>query len=126
MSRRSNPLEPSQRQLRVAERLRHIISDTMRRGHFHDEILLDLGAQISVTEVRASPDLKHATAYIIALGGQDLSDIIPALNNNAAVFQKEINRNSSLKFTPKIRFKTDETFDEAARSEDLLREIKKD
>lgn len=123
--RHSPPNEPSQRQRRVGEQIRHIIADTLQRGHFHDEILLN-AANITVTEVRPSPDLKQATAYVMALGGKDMDSILPALNNNAAVFQKEINRQSNLKFTPKIRFKMDKTFGEAARIEELLREIKKD
>ena len=125
MSRRSNPLEPSQRQLRVGERFRHIIADTLRRGHFHEAVLLDLGAHVSISEVRASPDLKHATAYVVALGGQDLTEVIPALNRAAPVFQKAINRDSNLKFTPKIRFKEDEAFEYGQKIESILSDINK-
>lgn len=115
--------EPSQRQLRVGEQLRHIIAETMQRGHFHDEALMDAG-KITVTEVRVSPDLKNAKAYVMTLGGGDMEAVLPALNAEAHVFQKEINRQSSLKFTPKIRFVGDETFDEADRIETLLRDIR--
>lgn len=121
MSARS-PREPSQRQLRVGEQLKHIIAETLQRGHFHHEALLDAG-RITVTEVRPSPDLKNATAYILALGGGDLSDIIPALNDDSQVFQKEINRQSNMKFTPRIRFKQDEAFEEGQKIESLLRDI---
>ena len=57
----------TQRQLRVGEQLRHMISETMQRGSFHEQILLDYASHISVSEVRASPDLKQATAYVVAL-----------------------------------------------------------
>lgn len=116
--------EPTQRQLRVGEQLRHIIAETMTRGHFHDEILLDAG-KITVAEVRVSPDLRNATAYVMSLGGADMDRILPALNEEAYIFQKEIGRQASMKFTPRVRFKYDETFDEAQRIEDLLRSVKK-
>lgn len=115
--------EPSQRQLRVGEQLRHIIADTLRRGHFHSKILLDHASGISVTEVRASPDLKHAKAYVMSLGGQNLEEILTALNDDAATFQKDIARQAGLKFTPRIRFVTDESFGEAQKIEDILRDI---
>lgn len=119
---RTTSREPSQRQLRVGEQLRHIIAETMQRGHFHDAILMDAG-KITVTEVRVSPDLKNARAYIMPLGGNDMDVILPALNAETHVFQKEINRQSSLKFTPKIHFVGDESFDEADKIEALLRGI---
>lgn len=114
--------EPSQRQLRVGEQLRHIISETMLRGHFRDEKLLDAG-KITVTEVRISPDLKNAKVYVMTLGGEDLEEVLPALNEAAPVFQKEINRHSNLKFTPRVQFKIDNSFDEARKIDDLLRSI---
>lgn len=89
------------------------------RGHFHDVSLLD-SSKITVTEVRVSPDLKYATAYVIALGGADMSESLPALNDAAAEFQREINRQSSLKFTPKIRFVLDESFEAGQRMDALL------
>ncbi|MCB1563625.1 MAG: 30S ribosome-binding factor RbfA [Alphaproteobacteria bacterium] len=113
---------PSQRQLRVGEQLRHIIAETMQRGHFRDERLLKAG-NITVTEVRVTPDLKNAKAYVMALGGMDMDDILPALNESASLFQKEINRQSNLKFTPKVSFRTDTSFDEAQKIDDLLRGI---
>ncbi len=114
---------PSQRQLRVGEQIRHILAETMARGHFRGESLLDAG-KITVTEVRVSPDLKNATAYVMALGGADMENILPALNEEHATFQKEINRQSSLKFTPRIRFVTDESFDNVSNIDNILREIK--
>ena len=122
MSARS-PAEPSQRQLRVGEQLRHIIAETMQRGHFHEETLLDASNKVTVTEVRVSPDLKNATAFVVPLGGGEMGDMLKALNDEHQVFQKEINRQSSLKFTPRVKFKQDNSFDQAQRIETLLDEI---
>lgn len=116
---------PSQRQLRVGEQLRHIIAETLRRGHFHHEALLDAG-KITVTEVRTSPDLKHATAFVMALGGEDMDKILPALNDAASVFQKDIGRQAQMKFTPKLRFMMDHSFDEARHIENILQDISKE
>lgn len=113
---------PSQRQLRVGEQIRHIVADVMQRGHFHEETLMDAG-KITVTEVRTSPDLKNATAYVLFLGGDVNKSVLDALNAEHHVFQKEINRQSNLKFTPRIRFVRDESFEEAQRIESLLREV---
>ncbi|MCD8571250.1 MAG: 30S ribosome-binding factor RbfA [Alphaproteobacteria bacterium] len=113
---------PSQRQLRVGEQLKHILSETMARGHFQNPLLLDAG-KVTVTEVRASPDLRNATAYVLPLGGVDTSEILEALNGEAHIFQKEIGRKANLKFTPRIYFKADDVFGEAHRIEDLLRNI---
>lgn len=121
--RQHSPSEPSQRQLRVGEQLKHIIAETLLRGHFHDKALMDSG-KITVTEVRASPDLKHATAYVISLGGLEMGSILKALNDSAAVFQKDIGQKASLKFTPKVRFVYDETFENANRIDSLLGTIK--
>ena len=114
---------PSQRQLRVGEQLRHIIAETLQRGHFHDEILLDVAGAVTVTEVRPSPDLKNATAYVISLGGQDMDQILPALNNNAAAFQKDINSKANLKFTPRIKFKLDNTYENVQKLDEILSNI---
>lgn len=113
---------PSQRQLRVGEQLRHIIAETLQRGHFSHTNLIDSG-QISVTEVRASPDLKHATAYVMSLGGHDMEEFLEALNEEHQIFQKEINRQSNLKFTPRVRFVTDNSFEEANKIESILNQL---
>ena len=114
---------PSQRQLRVGEQIRHIIAETLQRGHFRDEILLDVAGAVTVTEVRPSPDLKNATAYVISLGGQDMDQILPALNNNAAAFQKDINAKANLKFTPRIKFKLDNTYENVQKLDEILSNI---
>ena len=117
-----NTKTPSQRQLRAGELLRQIISETMQRGHFHSEALLNINS-VTVSEVRCSPDLKNATAYVMSLGGANMDEILPALNDEKRTFQQDIGRNSSMKFTPKISFKADETFDEAERIETLLKSV---
>ena len=111
---------PSQRQLRVGEQLRHVISETLQRGHFDDEILLNDAHNVTVSEVRISPDLKKATAYVITLGGKDMDTILPALNEAAAYFQKEISHKLTLKFTPRVSFAVDFSFEEAQRIERIL------
>jgi len=112
---------PSQRQLRVGEQIRHIVAQTLQRGDFYDEALRH-ASSLTVTEVRPSPDLKNATAYIVSSSG-DVADIISALNDHAPEFQKEINRQSNLKFTPRIRFKYDQSFENASRIDDVLRDL---
>lgn len=113
---------PSQRQLRAGEQLRHIIAETMSRGHFQSEILLNAEG-ITVAEVRITPDLKNAKAFVMSLGGENMEEILPALNEETHVFQREIGRQQSMKFTPKIKFVRDESFDEAQRIDDLLKSV---
>jgi ribosome-binding factor A len=120
---RNSNNQPSQRQLRVAEQIKEVIAQTLSRGHFHSEALMEAG-NVTVTEVRISPDLKHATAYVISLGGKNMEDILPALNEEAHGFQKEIARQTQLKFTPKLQFRMDDTFDKAMRLEGILGNIK--
>lgn len=112
---------PSQRQLRVGEQLRHVIVETLQQGKFHSEDLID-SRSITVTEVRPSPDLKNATVYVLSLGGMNMDRILPALNEAAGYFQKEINRKVRLKSTPRLTFKIDKSFEQAERIENLLRD----
>ena len=116
--------QPSQRQLRVAEQIRGVISDTLHRGHFHEPIMIDHAADVTVNGVDVSPDLKNAKIYVMSLNRNALDDILPALNANAHYFQKEINHALNIKFTPKVRFFEDTTFAEAQRIEELLKSIK--
>ena len=120
----SRSSEPTQRQRRANELIRHIIAETLQRGHFHDEVLLN-ASQITVSEVRCSPDLKNATAFVMSLGGKDMDLILPALNDNARLFQQDIGRNSNLKFTPRVKFVKDESYENAQNIENLLRDIHK-
>lgn len=114
---------PSQRQLRVAEQVRHILSETMTRGKFNDPLLYEGAQNVTVAEVRMSPDMKHARAYVMTLGGKDMDKMLPALNNAAGLFQKELARKLTMKFTPRVHFVTDETFDEAQKIDALLRKL---
>lgn len=114
--------EPSQRQLRVGEQLKHIIAEVLQRGDIHNAAVTGAG-HISVTEVRPSPDLRNATAYVISLGGANMEEIVDALNNESRVFQKEISRQSTMKFTPRVKFKEDYAFEEGQKIESLLRDI---
>jgi ribosome-binding factor A len=116
---------PSQRQLRVAEQIRHALVDTLQRGTFKEPALIDSAPLVTVAEVRTTSDFRGATAYIMPLGEHNIEEILTALNKSAYYFQKEINRTSSLKFTPRITFKMDETFGEAAKIEDILKSIPK-
>lgn len=116
---------PSQRQLRVGEQLRHIIAETLQRGSFDDPLLFSVSGQITIAEVRVSPDMKHATAYTSLITDQDISPVLEALNDSAYTFQQDINKKIKMKFTPKVRFVVDDRFDKAGRIEDILRNIPK-
>jgi ribosome-binding factor A len=116
---------PSQRQRRVGEQLRHILAETLARGHFDSEILVNESHNVTVSEVRPSPDLKQARAYVMALGGVHMPEILAALNEEARAFQSDINRKANLKFTPRVTFVEDESFAEAGRIEEILRELPK-
>ena len=123
MATPTGPAERSQRQLRVGEELKHVMCDTLRKGRFNDVILMDHANSVTITEVQVSPDLKHATAYIVTLGGQHMDTILPALNESAAIFQKDIARNLRLKFTPRVHFRPDHSFDTASRINTILNQI---
>jgi len=116
------PTGPSQRQQRVAELVRHALAEVLSRGDIQDPVLTS--HVVTVPEVRMSPDLKLATAYIMPLGGQDERPVIEALDRNKKVLRQEVARRVNLKFAPDLRFRRDETFDEAARIDALLRSEK--
>lgn len=109
---------PSQRQLRVGELVRHKLSELLVRGEIHDDTIAS--HVITVTEVRMSPDLKLATAYIMPLGGADLKPVLAALDNNRKFIRAEVAHAVNLKFAPDIRFREDDTFEEAMRIDRLL------
>ena len=109
---------PSQRQLRVGELIRHKLADMLVRGEIHDDVLAS--HVVTVPEVRLSPDLKLATVYVIALGGSDTRQVIEALNRHKRFIRGEIAHTVNLKFAPDIRFRGDETFEEASRIDRLL------
>ena len=109
---------PSQRQLRVGELVRHALSNALARGETRDPALD--GVVITVPEVRMSPDLKIATVYVMPLGGGDREGLVKALARDAKLLRREIAGRVSLKYMPELRFRMDETFDEAARIDRLL------
>lgn len=104
--------------LRVGEMLRHKMSDMLNRGEIHDEVLSQ--HIITVPEVRLSPDLKMATVFVITLNGHGTTEAITALERNKKYIRGELARAVNLKYAPDVRFKRDETFEEAARIDKLL------
>jgi ribosome-binding factor A len=113
---------PSQRQQRVAELVRHALAEVLQRGDLQDEVLTS--RVVTIPEVRMSPDLRLATAYVMPLGGRDERPVLEALNRNRKVLRAEVAQRVNLKFAPDLRFLRDETFDEAARIDALLRSEK--
>jgi len=117
---------PSQRQLRAGELIRHALVDVLREEDIHDEALQ--GVSVTVTEVRLSPDLKHATCFVEPLGaGVDsaptaghVDEIIRALNEHARFLRGVLGRRIDMKFTPDLRFRHDESFDAASRMDRLF------
>jgi ribosome-binding factor A len=110
---------PSQRQQRVAELVRHALAEVLSRGDLQDDVLTK--NVITIPEVRMSPDLKLATAYVMPLGGRDEQAVLKALEKNKKLLRQEVARRVNLKFAPDLRFRRDESFDEAARIDALLR-----
>jgi len=117
---------PSQRQLRAGELIRHALVDILREEDIRDEALA--GVSITVTEVRLSPDLKHATCFVEPLGagveaaptnGHE-SEIIKALNAHAKFVRGQLGRRLDMKFTPDLKFRHDESFDAASHIDRLF------
>jgi ribosome-binding factor A len=109
---------PSQRQLRAGELIRHALADILRQGELHDEALEM--ASVTVTEVRMSPDLKHAVCFVEPLGGTHAGEVVEALNRHARFLRGRLGREIDMKFTPDLRFVHDQSFDEAARMDALF------
>jgi len=102
----------------VGEQVRHILSELLLRRQVHDEVLA--AHTVSVTEVRMSPDLRQATAFVKSLLGSDEEAVLKALQTNTAYFQKEVAGRLKLKYAAKIRFQADESFDVASHIDRLL------
>lgn len=109
----------SVRLLRVGEQVRHILSEILQRGDVHDDVLTK--HLVSVTEVRMSPDLRHATVFVKPLLGQDEEKVIKALRTNTAYLQREVAARVKMKYAAKLKFLADESFDEGTRIDQLLR-----
>jgi ribosome-binding factor A len=123
MARRSEtPSGPSQRQQRVAELVRHALAEVLSRGDVQDPVLAS--HVVTIPEVRMSPDLRLATAYVMPLLGRDESEVLAALERNRKTLRQEVAHRVNLKFAPDLRFRRDETFDEASRIDAILRSEK--
>lgn len=119
MARQLNSQGPSVRVLRVGEEVRHALSAVLMRGEVHDPVLQS--HVVSVTEVRMSPDLRHATAFVKPLLGKDEEAVLKALRTNTAYLQREVAKSVKLKFAPRLKFLADESFDEGSHIDALLR-----
>jgi len=119
MRKVETPEGRSVRLLRVGEQVRHVLSEILQRGDVHDDTLTS--HLISVTEVRMSPDLRHATVFVKPLLGQDEDVVLKALRTHTAFFQKEVARRVVTKYAAKIKFLADESFDEGGKIDSLLR-----
>lgn len=109
----------SQRNLRVGEEIRHALADIFMRGEVHSMDLL--GASITVSEVRVSPDLKNATAYVMPLAGEKKEVLINALKISAPELRHLVSKRVKLRHVPKIFFALDDSYDEAERINNLLK-----
>ena len=118
MAKRSAPQGPSQRQLRVSELIRHAVAQMLSRGDLHDPVLS--GQVITIPEVRLSPDLKIATVYVMPLGGGETKEILAALEKQKYLIRTHVAHEVNMKYAPDLRFRRDESFDEAMRIDALL------
>ena len=109
---------PSQRQLRVGEELRHALAEVLQRGDFHDPELAALN--VTVTEVRISPDLRNATAFVTPLGGGAMAETLAALRRAAPFLRGQIVRAINLRHAPTLSFEADTSFDYAGRIDAIL------
>lgn len=109
---------PSQRQLRVGEEVRHLLSDVLLRTEFHDPDLAK--AHFTVSEVRMSPDLKHALVFATVLGQQDIRPLLPALKRVSPFLRAQIAPRLGLRIAPELKFVADEALEEATKINKLL------
>lgn len=112
---------PGQRQLRVGEEIRHALSEVLARGELRDPDLVDVS--LTVSEVRISPDLRNATAFVMPLGGvgEDRAALLAALGRAATFLRGRVGKVVRLRFTPGLSFQMDASFDEARKIDALLR-----
>ena len=114
--------EPSVRLLRVGEQVRHVLADVLQRGDVHDDVLAT--HVVTVTEVRMSPDLRHATVFVKPLLGRDEEVVLKALRTNTAYLQREVAKRVKMKFAAKLKFISDESFEEGSHIDAILRSPK--
>ncbi len=115
---RSAPRSAGQRQLRVGEEIRHVLADIINRGELRDPALQ--GRTVTVTEVRISPDLKNATAFVVPLGGEHAAEVMAGLRRGSGFLRGQVGHKLGLRYAPAIGFELDQTFDHAARIDALL------
>ncbi len=119
MKARERSRAPSVRQLRVGEEIRHCLAAVLSRGDLRDPDLR--GVSVTVSEVRVSPDLRNATAFVMPLGGERPGEVIKALDRAAPFLKRQIGREVQLRHMPNLAFRRDETYDEATRIDTILR-----
>jgi ribosome-binding factor A len=126
MARAAAAKAPSQRQLRVGELVRHALSESLQRGEVHDPALE--ATVVTVPEVRMSPDLRLATAYVMPLGGKGTDTVLAALDRNKKYLRGEVAHRVNLRYAPELRFRLDTSFEEGERVDALLRspEVRRD
>jgi ribosome-binding factor A len=122
MRRIETPEGRSVRLLRIGEQVRHVLSELLQRGDVHDVTLEN--HLVSITEVRMSPDLRHATVFVKPLLGQDEEEVLKALRTNTAYLQREVARRVRMKYAARLKFIADESFDEGSHIDRLLRDPK--
>jgi ribosome-binding factor A len=122
MRRQETPEGRSVRLLRVGEQVRHVLSELLARGDVHDDVLQT--HLLSITEVRMSPDLRHATVFVKPLLGQDEEAVLKALRQNTAFLQREVAHRVRMKYAARLKFVPDESFDEGSHIDLLLRSEK--
>ncbi|HMN51547.1 MAG TPA: 30S ribosome-binding factor RbfA [Xanthobacteraceae bacterium] len=117
---RNNEKAPSQRMLRMGELVRHALAEMFSRGDVHDPVLET--HVITIPEVAMTPDLRHATAYVMPLGGKDGRAVLDALNRNKKYMRGVIAKKIQAKFAPDLHFRIDERFDRAEQIDKLLKQ----
>lgn len=110
---------PSQRQLRVGEVIRRALAEILARGEVHDPDLAHVS--VTVAEVRVTPDLRHAIAYVLPLGGRNTEEVVRALARNRVELRRLVTDRIELKFSPELSFRADTRFDQMDRTRDILR-----
>ena len=118
MTVRDNGKAPSQRQLKVGELIRHALAQILNRGDISDEVLNR--HSLTVPEVRMTPDLKLATAYVMPLGGGEADEVVAHLEQHKRFLRGELARRVNLKYMPQLRFKVDISFESSARIDAIL------
>jgi ribosome-binding factor A len=119
MRKHASNVGPTQRQLRVGEMLRHALAEVLRRDEIRDPDLI--GVSVTITQVKPSPDMRHATVFCEPLGGKNAKLVIAALNKHKGFLRGELGHMITMKFTPDLRFVEDESFAEAQKIETILK-----